>query len=166
MTTAEVLAEQLDGSRDWTIKLIADLEGDQWTFQPAEGVQHALWICGHLAVAEHLLVLTRSLGRGEPDAEFAKHFPVGAPVRSGRDDDHPSPQVVRARMDGTHAQVLEAIRSMSEEQLAARCYGKDGTTHPHYTTNRGAIAHCSRHEGFHAGQIAMLRRLMGKSFLR
>jgi hypothetical protein len=37
MTPAEFLAEQLAGTREWTLKLIADLKGDDWTFQPRRG---------------------------------------------------------------------------------------------------------------------------------
>ena len=45
-------------------------------------------------------------------------------------------------------------------------FGKDGGKHPHYDTKLEAIGHISRHEAFHAGQLATLRRLLGKSFLR
>jgi uncharacterized damage-inducible protein DinB len=129
-------------------------------------MQHFLWICGHLAVAERLLVQIRCLDGTDADPEFTAHFPIGGPVKSAEEHDYPSPEVVRTKMDEIHAQVLSAIRGMSEAQLDEPCYGKDGSIHPHYKTKRQAIAHCARHEGFHAGQIAMIRRLMGKAFLR
>lgn len=166
MNLAEMLADQLNGSRDWTLRLIADLKDEQWTFQPRTGLAHPLWLCGHLAVAEHLLVLTRCLGRGDPDQAFAEHFPIGGPIKSTHQHDYPGVDVVLNQMDATHGTVLTAIRGMSEAQLAEPCGGKDGAPHPHYKTKWGAIAHAARHEGFHAGQLAMLRRLMGKSFLR
>ncbi len=166
MNAGENLALAVDGSREWTLKLIADVSGDEWTFQPQEGVQHILWLCGHLACAEALLVLVRVGGGDNPDPEFSKHFPVGGPVASAGEYDYPLPAAVRERMAATHDVVLEAIRGMNEQQLNEPCYGKHGKPHPHYTTKRGAIDHCVRHEGFHAGQIAMLRRLMGKPFLR
>ncbi|MGE3180446.1 MAG: DinB family protein, partial [Phycisphaerae bacterium] len=56
MTNAELLARNLEGTRDWTQKLLADLQDDDWFFQPAPGMGHALWLCGHLAVAQDLLV--------------------------------------------------------------------------------------------------------------
>ncbi len=161
-----LLADQLDGTRDWTLKLIADIAGDEWTYQPAEGVQHALWLCGHLAVAEHLLVLTRALGGSPPDAELVKCFPIGSVVVDPGEIALPSPASVRAKMDATHAEVLAGIRGMSDEQLSKPCMGAEGKPHPHYRTNLEAISHCDRHEAFHAGQIAMLRRMMGKAFLR
>ena len=55
---------------------------------------------------------------------------------------------------------------MSDAKLSEPAYGKDGAPHPHYTRVAGAVGHASRHEAFHAGQIALLRRLLGKQFLR
>ena len=50
--------------------------------------------------------------------------------------------------------------------LARPASGKDGNPHQHYQTVRGAVTHCNRHEAFHAGQLALIRRLLGKPFLR
>ena len=61
---------------------------------------------------------------------------------------------------------VETVRQLSDDMLSEPAYGKDGTRHPHYDDKRGAIGHLVRHEAFHAGQLAMLRRLLGKSFLR
>ncbi len=166
MKVAELLANQLDGSRLWTLKLLEDVSGDEWTFQPFAGSQHILWTCGHLAVAEHLLVLTRCLGGPAPDPAFAIHFPIGGPVQSADKYSFPSPEAIREAMRETHQKVVSAIPKMNELELEKPCFGADGKPHPHYRTNAEAIAHCSRHEGFHAGQIALLRRLLGKPFLR
>lgn len=167
MSRSMLLADQLDGSREWTLRLIEDLSGDAWTYQPAPGLQHALWICGHLAVASDLLVTVRSLNRPPlVEASFGAHFPIGGPILSAAEHDFPSPAVVRETMDRVHAGVLELIRSIPDAQLEAPALGKDGQSHPHYSTVAGAISHASRHEAFHAGQLASLRRLQGKPFLR
>ena len=56
---------------------------------------------------------------------------------------------------------------MSDSLLDEPAFGADGKSpHPHYKDKRGAVAHCNRHEAFHAGQLAMIRRLLGKTFLR
>lgn len=152
MSIAHWLADQLEVSRGWTKKLLADVQGDEWTFQPSPGIQHILWLCGHLAVSEHLLVLTRGLGGEPPDASFGAHFAIGKPVPSSKEYRYPAVEVVVAQMDATHARALAAVRGASEAKLGEPCFGKDGVIHPHYTTVYGAIAHCARHEGFHAGQ--------------
>jgi uncharacterized damage-inducible protein DinB len=168
MKYTQMLVDQLEGTRDWTLKLLADLDGDDWTFQPAEGMAHALWLCGHLSCAQDLLVFTRVLGRDAVLAEdFTSHFPIGSPVASTTDHQYPSSSAIRSTMDDMQKRTLAAIGDMTEGQLAEPAFAGDGTSvHPHYRTKGGAIAHLNRHEAFHAGQISSLRRLLGKSFLR
>ncbi len=160
------LVEAVDATRDWTLMLMADIEGGDWFFQPAPGLPHILWLCGHIGFAEHLLILTRCLGGPAPEDDFGRHFPIGGPVLSAAEHDYPSPDIVLKKMADIHAEVLTAVAGMSESLLNEPCYGKDGAIHPHYKTNLGAVMHCIRHEGFHAGQIATIRRLLGKGFLR
>ena len=166
MKAAELLAEQLDDTRAWTLKLIADLKGDDWTYQPGPGLGHALWMCGHLAAAQHLLIQVRCLGGGVLDESFTKHFPTGGPVKSAKEYAYPSVQTVLSTMDEVHQKTLAAVRKMSDAVLAEAAFGGDGKPHPHYHDKCGAVSHCGRHEAFHAGQIATIRRLLGRSFLR
>lgn len=166
MTNAELLARNLEGTRDWTQKLLADLQDDDWFFQPAPGMGHALWLCGHLAVAQDLLVHTRCLNAPLGLSEFAAHFPIGAPVKSPAEHDYPSVESVLEKMAVVQDRTIAAVRGMTDDMLAAPAFGKDGTLHPHYRDKAGAIAHCDRHEAFHAGQIASIRRLLGKAYLR
>ena len=167
MTASELLAEQLDGTRDWTLKLLADLSGDDWAFQPGTGLAHPLWLCGHLAVAQHLLIHMRCLDdAGVIDGAFAEHFPIGVKAASAAEHDYPAPERILAVMAETHSKTLAAVRGMSGGLLAEPAFGKDGTVHPHYTDKLGAVSHCGRHEAFHAGQLATIRRLLGKPFLR
>ncbi len=168
MKVAELLANQLDGTREWTLKLIGDLSGDDWTYQPKPGLAHPRWLCGHLACSENLLVHIRCLGgKGLLESSFTDHFPIGGPVKSAREHDYPSVETVLDTIKRIHAETLTAIRGMSDMLLAEPAFAGDGKSlHPHYLDKAGAIAHCNRHEAFHAGQIAMIRRLLGKSFLR
>ena len=163
---AELLARQLDEAREWTRKLIADLSGDDWFFQPAAGLAHPLWICGHLAGAQNTLIHTRCLGKSVLDEAFTAHFPIGGPVRSSAEHSYPTVESVLDTMDAIHALTLEGVRGMSDDLLAEPASGKDGQPHPHYRDKMGAVSHCARHEAFHAGQLATIRRLLGKPFLR
>lgn len=166
MNAAEVLADQIRRTREWTLLLLADWQGEDWTFQPVAGLQHALWICGHLAAAQDLLLFQRCLGRGRLDPAFAAHFRIGGPVPSAAEYNWPAPHEVRRQMDAMQEATLAAVQGLNDAFLAEPAYGKDGSRHPHYDTRLGAISHLHRHEAFHAGQLAMLRRLLGKPFLR
>lgn len=166
MTIPEALTVQLEGTRDWTRKLLADLTGDDWLFQPQPGLAHPLWLAGHLAVAQHLLIHVRCLNAPVLDDEFVAHFPIGAPVNSAAEHAYPPPTEVLKVLDDVHAKTLAAVRGMSEDLLAQPAFGKGGVVHPHYRDKLGAVSHCDRHEAFHAGQLATIRRLLGKPFLR
>ncbi len=166
MRIQDLLAEQLDGTRQWTLKLLADVKGDDWSFQPGPGMGHALWMCGHLAASQNTLIHVRGLGRGILPDGFVQHFPIGAPVAPADKHRYPTASEVLAVMADVHARTLEAVRGMSDALLAEPAFAGDGKPHPHYHNRLGLITHCNRHEAFHAGQIATLRRLMGKSFLR
>ncbi|MGE3182948.1 MAG: DinB family protein, partial [Phycisphaerae bacterium] len=80
--------------------------------------------------------------------------------------DYPSVESVLEKMAVVQDRTIAAVRGMTDDMLAAPAFGKDGTLHPHYRDKAGAIAHCDRHEAFHAGQIASIRRLLGKAYLR
>ena len=166
MNPGDLLAEQLEGTRDWTKRLIADLRDADWTYQPAPGLAHALWTCGHLAVAQNLLVHVRCLSQSILPDDFAACFPIGGPVPAARERDYPAVDVVLREMDRVHAATVTTVRKMPAALLREPAFGKDGAPHPHYKDKFGAVSHCDRHEAFHAGQIALIRRLLGKSFLR
>ena len=166
MTLSQFLADQLNGTREWTLKLLADFKGGDWTFQPGPGLAHALWTCGHLANSQHALVFVRCLKRAFLPEEFITHFPMGGPIKSAAEHAYPSVAEVRRVMDDVHAKTLAAVRELSFDALATPAYGADGKVHPHYSTVQGAIGHVDRHEAFHAGQIVMIRRLLGRTFLR
>ncbi|TWT40370.1 DinB superfamily protein [Phycisphaerae bacterium RAS1] len=166
MGLGPVLAEQLHYTRDWTQRLLADFGEGDWGFQPAPGLAHALWLCGHLAVSQNVLIHQRCLGTSVVDDAFAKHFQIGGPVAGTSERPYPRVDDVRGVMEETHQKTLVAIRGMSDAALAEPAFGANGSIHPHYRDKLGAVSHCSRHEAFHAGQLAMIRRLRGKSFLR
>lgn len=168
MTLSQLLVQQMIDTRDWTLRLLADLQGEDWTFQPKPGLAHTLWMCGHLAFAQNGLIHVRCLDTGGIlDQSFLQHFPIGGDVLSASEHDYPPVEDVLTTMKETHEKTLEAVEKLSDEFLALPAYAADGKTfHPHYKDKGGAISHCIRHEAFHAGQIATIRRLLGKSFLR
>lgn len=167
MNTGELLATQMDYTRDWTSRLLADFLGDDWTLPIGPGLAHATWTCGHLAVSQDVLVHRRVLGRGIIDDSFAQHFPIGAAVPATSEHEYPPIADILVTMRDVHEQTLAAVRAMSDELLLEPAYAADGKSpHPHYKDKLGAVSHAARHEAFHAGQIAVIRRLLGKQFLR
>ncbi len=166
MGIGAVLADQLEGTREWTLKLLADVRGDDWFFAPAPGLAHPLWILGHLANSQHLLVHVRCFGRGVLDDAWIAHFPMGGPVPARDEHDYPDVEQVFDVFHDTQELTVAAVRAAGDSVFAEPASGKDGQPHPHYRDKLGAVTHCGRHEAFHAGQLATIRRLLGRTFLR
>lgn len=166
MTTGEILANQIQRVREWTLLLLDGIEGDKWLFQPQPGVQHALWICGHLASAQNTLIFQRCLDTDVLDEGFRAHFGIGGPIKSADEYDWPAPAKVLEVMERMQRQTEQAVTKMDDGLLAQPAYGKDGGKHPHYDNKLEAVGHLARHEAFHAGQLALLRRQAGLGFLR
>lgn len=158
----ELAIGQIRFAREYTQSLIVDLEPSDWFRQPTEGVTHLAWQIGHLAMAQYGLCLFRMRGRADVDLElmssaFRKKFSKGTtpdpdPTRN------PSPEEICGVFNRVHEQALFELPRFSELVL-------DEPIDMPYTafpTKLGGLLFCSHHEMLHAGQIGLLRRLLGK----
>lgn len=65
---------------------------------------------------------------------------------------------IRRVFDAMHQQVLNELSALDDAIV------NEPVTEPHprFSTKGGAIVWCAEHEMLHAGQIGLLRRLLGK----
>jgi len=72
------------------------------------------------------------------------------------------PDLIRATLDRVHAQVLKEASSFTPEQM------RESVEMPYAVeaTKLGCLLFCSHHEMLHAGQLGLLRRLLGKQPVR
>ncbi len=162
----ELVCQQIEFSRSYTLSLLADIGDADWFRQPHEGVTHVAWQVGHLAMAQYGLGLFRMRGRSSDDAQlmsgsFRKKFSKG----SAPDPDpanNPSPQEIREVFHRVHLQVMSELPRYSDSQL------DEPVDEPYalYPTKLGGLYFCAAHEMMHAGQIGLLRRLLGNATIR
>jgi len=159
------LVERIEIARAWTRSLIADIEPERWFEMPAPGVGHVAWQLGHLAVSQVALIHMRCFDK-PLDACIAPALrdtfgrgstPIGDPSA------YPAADDVRALFDSIQHEAVELIRGLPDAELDAKP-GVD--PHPLFHTKAGAINTAAMHETFHAGQIAMMRRIWGRAPLR
>jgi hypothetical protein len=164
--TLEIARKQIEFARNYSLTLLDDVAGDDWFRQPPGAVTHLAWQVGHLAMAEYGLGLFRLRGRFAEDIElmssrFRKQFSRG----STPDPDpakNPDPDEIRGVFDRVHRQVMAELPSYTEADLQA----KIEEPYAVFDTKLGALYFCSAHEMLHAGQIGLLRRLLGKPPVR
>lgn len=166
LSRLELAIGQIQFAREYTHSLIVDLDQSDWFRQPTEGVSHLAWQVGHLAMAQYGLCLFRMRGRADVDLElmssgFRKKFSKGTtPEPDPRKN--PSPEEIRGVFDRVYEQTMLELPTFSDAVL------DEAVEMPYAAipTKFGGLLFCSHHEMLHAGQIGLLRRLLGKSPIR
>jgi len=136
------------------MSLTRNLEGithEESLRAPEPGGNSLNWVLGHLLY--HRNVVMKLLNRPPVwDPEKAARYARGsAPLGP---DDHPQPlESIRAELDRSQAPLLEALRACTDEELAAPL--ENGNPRAQGLLQLGF------HEGYHGGQISMLRRFLG-----
>jgi hypothetical protein len=158
--------QQIEFARSYTLGILAEIDEREWFTTPPGCPTHVAWQVGHLAMAEYGLGLFRQRGRQPIDLElmssaFRKQFSRGS-VPSPDAASYPAPAEIRATLDRVHAQVLVEAPAFTAEQL------REPVEPPFAVeaTRLGCLLFCSHHEMLHAGQLGLLRRLLGKAPMR
>jgi hypothetical protein len=158
--------KQIEFARTYVIGILAEIDEADWFTMPSGSPTHVAWQVGHLAMAEYGLCLFRQRGRQTSDLElmssaFRKQFSRGT-IPNPEVATYPPAAEIRATLDRVHAQVLVEAASFTPKQLAE-------PVEPPYAveaTKLGCLLFCSHHEMLHAGQLGLLRRLLGKPPIR
>jgi hypothetical protein len=162
----DLAIQQIEFARNYTLSLLADIGEVDWYRLPAGCPSHLAWQIGHLAMAEYGLCLFRQRGRQEIDRELMPSDFRKAFSRGSKPEKDPakllSPTDIRATFDRIHDQVLKEAPSFTADNL------KESVEAPFAVeaTKLGSLYFCSHHEMLHAGQIGLLRRLLGKEPVR
>jgi hypothetical protein len=165
-SSIELARKQIEFARGYTLTLLNDVEPGDWFQQPSGLVTHLAWQVGHLAMAQYMLTLFRLRGKLPDDEQIApkavlRRFMKGTTPEPDPAQYPPVEEILRV-FHGIHARVLEELPGYRDEDLT-------GTVSEPYAvsnTKLGSLLLSSHHEMVHAGQIGLLRRLLGKSPVR
>jgi hypothetical protein len=162
----QLAIEQIKFARAYLLTLFQDIADDEWFRMPPGASTHLAWQVGHVAMAEYGLCLFRMRGRKTEDLElmpskFRKQFSRGS-VPDPDPANHAPPSELLATFHKIHDQCLAELPTFPAELL------NEPVDMPYavYPTKLGALLFCSHHEMIHAGQIGVLRRLLGKAPVR
>jgi hypothetical protein len=162
----EIPLKQIELARSYSLALLADIQEHEWFLRPGGAATHLAWQIGHIAMAEYGLALFRQRGRQPEDLElmsstFRKQFSRGSTPEPDPAKNPPLAEI-RATFDRVHEQVLRELPTFTAASLDEPCEMPTAG----YPTKLGALLLCSHHELLHAGQIGLLRRLLGKAPIR
>ena len=160
-----IVMRQIEFARNYTMTLLEDLNDDDWFWSPPEYPTHIAWQVGHIAMSEYGLAMFQQRGRLTEDRErmsgkYRKLFLRGTEPKLDREA-YPSPPEILEVLNNVHQQMRIEVPTF-EEILDEEV----GPPHAAYATKYGALLFAPQHEMLHAGQIGVLRRLMGKPSIR
>ncbi|MFO1066804.1 MAG: DinB family protein [Pirellulales bacterium] len=162
------VSAQIQWARAYTMLLIESVPHELWYQKPAGANSNVAWQVGHLAVAQYGLMLFRQRGRAEGDLDLLpgwlrKGFGKGSvPPSEEERPPQATPAVLLEMLSAIHRQAIQELPSFTAASLM------EPTDMPYaaYPIKLGALLFCPIHEGIHAGQIGVLRRLHGLEPLR
>lgn len=163
---AKLILEDLQQVRAYANDMLQHVDESLWFRQPTPGVNHVAWQVGHLAIAQYALCLKRIRGV-HPDDQFFDFDEYNGLFGKGSEPspsehDYPVPAEIRGVFDRVHELVLSTAADWTSDVLAAAVE----TPHPMFDTKSGSLRFSARHEMLHVGQIGLLRRQLGCTFLR
>jgi len=157
----EIAIKQIQFAREYTLTLLEGIDESDWFRMPEGCPTHVAWQVGHLAMAQYMLTLFRVRGKIPEDNELiAKPF-LRRFVKTSTPEPDPeknlSPSEIRATFDRVNEQVLRELSEVNETDLT------NTVVEPYAVTNTqlGSLFFCASHEMLHAGQLGLLRRLLG-----
>lgn len=153
-------------TRAYTMQLLDDVEDELWLVKPDGCPTHIAWQVGHIAMAQYAVCLMRVRDAQPGDRDimsraFRKQFSKGTtPVEQS--DSPFSPAEIRNTFDAVHAQVMKEVPTFDEAELTKEL----AAPHEMFATKIAALHFSADHEMLHAGQIGLLRRMLGKAPVR
>ncbi len=166
MSRIEPIVKQICSTRKYTESLLDGLSPEDWFRMPTEGVTHIAWQVGHIAVAEYYLALQRIRGKRAEDSEIVSEESMGlfgkGSTPQAKTDAYPRPDAIRQMLHNVHRYVAEEVGNLPDAVLDESI----DPPHPMFPTKLELLLFCPQHEMLHAGQIGLLRRLLGNEPLR
>ena len=159
MNSIDLLRDNLTKSRDRVLTRIDEMRDRCLVFPTPHGGGHTLWVLGHLAYVEGLVIRSFMLGEENPLADWEEPFDSGDPVDDARA--YPPFEEALATCREMREQSLALLDSLTEDDLdrtsAFVPEGWDAT----FGTWRLCFQYVADHWYMHRGQLADARRAAG-----
>ncbi len=161
MTRIEFIDEQMTVARNRTKNLIKSIPDSSWYTIPEVIESNIAWQIGHLIVSQNyngIIVvagLNKRIFEQVPLKEYAQLYGFG----SKADTKGPSPEDLRKQLDFVDDLVREQLNQLDEDELDQPLV-PSRFPHPFAKTKYEALTWNFGHEMWHAGQIAMIKRIV------
>ncbi|MGL4465831.1 MAG: DinB family protein [Planctomycetia bacterium] len=165
MNAKDVLRDALELAYRWNKMLADDLRDAPLAFPTANGGNHAVWVAGHAVVARSGL-LSMITGQPDPWADWGKMLGGGStPVADAAA--YPNYEELLAAWDSVHRKTLALLDGLSEARLdePPAAVPDELKDDPNFASVGAILLFIAMHEMSHRGQLADVRRSLGRGTL-
>jgi hypothetical protein len=161
MTTLLTAIGQITAAHEFSDRLLAEVPNDLWFRMPHEGVTHVAWQAGHMAIAKFRLGVEFLRERRPEDdtwhpLAWVKLFGRGSTPQADAGL-YPTIDEIRAAKQRVYEHLIAELQMLDPSTLDEPAL----VEHRFVRTKGDALFWCARHEMTHAGQVALLKRLLG-----
>ncbi len=159
MQSIDLIRDNLKKSSDRVLLKIDEMSEHGLLFPTPRGGAHSLWVLGHLAYIEGLVISQFMQSNANPLAKWESIFD-GKDITSREADYPPFSTVLQAcrEMRGTTLGLLEGFNEEDLDKLSSSCPDGHGDT---FGTYRLCFQFVADHWYMHRGQLADARRAAG-----
>lgn len=159
MQSIDLIRGNLKKSRDLVFSKIEDMGEQALVFPTPRGGAHTLWVLGHLAYIESLVIRQLMLGKSNPLADWEAVFD-GSDVASDAQAFPPFNEVLAKCREMREATIV-LLDSLSEEDLDMGGAQVPEGWEKTFGTYRQCFQFMADHWYMHRGQLADARRAAG-----
>jgi len=159
MQSIELIRDNLDKSANRVLARVEEMREPCMVFPTVNGGGHTLWVLGHLAYIEALVIHRFMLGESNPLAAWEEVFD-GNDV-SGDPNSFPPFDQVLSVCRQMRADTLAILGSLSEEDLDWESANAPAGFEDTFGTCRLCLQYVADHWYMHRGQLADARRAAG-----
>jgi hypothetical protein len=159
MKSIDLIRDNLNKSRTRVLARVEDMRDHGVVFPTRHGGCHTLWVLGHLAYIEALVIRTFMLGEANPLASWEAVFD-GADA-SGDIGEYPPFDEVLAKCRSVRESTLALVDSLSENDLDKQSAKVPEGFEDTFGTYRLCLQYVADHWYMHRGHLADARRAAG-----
>lgn len=159
MESISLIADNLRHSREIVLSRIEEMSAHCMVPPTSNGGAHTLWVLGHLAYIEALVIESIMLGKDNPLEHWKDVF--DGDDNSLNASDYPSFDEVLMECRGRRQRTEDLLRSLTEADLDAVSRNVPRGTEDLFGTYRKCLQYVANHWFMHRGQLADARRAAG-----
>ena len=159
MQSIDLIRENLKRSEDIVLARVEDMRDHCVVFPTPRGGCHTLWVLGHLAYIEGLVIRGFMLGQTNPLAHWEALFD-GADT-SGDIEQFPPFDQVLGVCRTTRASTVSLLESLTENDMDKPSVNTPAGVGAIFGTYRRCLQYAADHWFMHRGQLADARRAAG-----